>query len=74
MWIFRQLGLPYGIVGSKLRITEELSDSLDIPGPHPGTGLIEGTEAQHTIAQLCAIKADKLGRKLEIEALEDNND
>ena len=69
MWIFSELGLPYGIVGSKLRITAQLSDSLNIPGPHPGTGLIEGTEEQHAIAQLCAIKADKLGRKFEMEAI-----
>ena len=72
MWIFRQLGLPYGIVGDKLRITQEIYDAIHVPGPNLGTGdgagVITGTDAQHYIAQLCAIKADKAAQAYERQA------
>jgi hypothetical protein len=67
LWLFRLLGLPYGVANSKLRITQEVYDSINVPGPNLGTGVITGTDAQHAIAQLCAIKADKAARKLESE-------
>ena len=72
MWIFRQLGLPYGIVGDKLRITQEIYDAIHVPGPNLGTGdgagVITGTDAQNYIAQLCAIKADKAAQAYERQA------
>ena len=71
IWIFRQLGLPYGIVNSQLRITQQVHDDINVPGPNSDEDYppIEGTEEQHGIAQWCAVKADKIGRKLEMEAL-----
>lgn len=69
MWIFRQIGLPFGIVNSKLRITTDIYNQINVPGPNLGTGVVTGTDAQHMIAQRCAIKADKIARVLEFNAL-----
>lgn len=71
LWIFRQLALPYGVSNSNLRITTDVYDSINVPGPNLGTGVITGTDEQHTIAQLCAIKADKIGKALEMQAFSD---
>lgn len=68
LWLFRLLGLPYGVVNSQTRITTDVYRAIKVPGPNLGSGVITGTDEQHQIAQLCAIKADKVARAIEEEA------
>lgn len=68
LWIFRMLGMPHGISNSQLRITQAVYDSISVPGPNLGSGVITGTDEQHVIAQLCALKADKIAQALEMRA------
>ena len=68
LWIFRQMGLPYGVSNSKLRITTDVYDSINVPGANLGTGVITGTDEQNTIAQQCAVKAEKIGQAIELQS------
>lgn len=61
MWIFDLLGMPLSIWGSKTRITTAIYTALNVPGANLGTGVVEGTEANHLAAQKCAVKAYKRG-------------
>ena len=61
MWIFDLLGMDLSVLGSKVRITTDIYNAMNIPGPNLGTGVIEGTDANHLAAQKAAIKAYKRG-------------
>lgn len=73
MWIFERLGIAKSICGSKTRITQTVYNSLNVPGPNLGSGVITGTDEQHYIAQECAVKASKLAKKIEINILSNFN-
>ncbi len=72
MWIFQHLGIAKSIFGSTTRITNSVYTQLNPPGPNLGSGVVTGTDAQHLIAQECAIKASKIGKTLEFESLINN--
>lgn len=52
--ILEWLGRPINIVGSKTRVTAANYDSIHVPGPNLGTGVVEGTEEQYLLAQRVA--------------------
>lgn len=64
MWIFDLLGMDLSVWGSKVRITTAIYTAMNIPGPNLGTGVVEGTDANHLAAQKAAIKAYKRGKYL----------
>ena len=68
LWKFRMLGIAHGVSNSQLRVTQAVYDAINVPGPNLGSGVITGTDDQHVLAQLCAIKADKIGQALELRA------
>lgn len=72
LWICDLLSLPYGIVNDKLRITTDIYNQINVPGPNLGTGVVTGTEEQHAIAQEVAVKAWKEGKALFNANLTDN--
>ena len=73
MWIFKELGIAKSVFGSKVRVTTSVYTQLNPPGANLGSGVITGTEAQHLIAQECAIKAFKRGQILIMDSLINNN-
>lgn len=62
MWILRQLAVPCSVYNCQLRMTTSIYNSISVPGPNLGSGVIEGTDAQNLLAQDVAIKADKEGQ------------
>ena len=64
LWIFKELGLPYGIYNKHIRITQALFNAINPPGPNVGTGIIVGTDEQNNEAQLVAVRAFKYGLNL----------
>lgn len=65
LWILRQLSISKSIYNSTIRITTDVYNSLNVPGPNLGTGVVIGTDEQNRIAQECAIMADKEGKQIE---------
>ena len=51
-----------------MRMTTEIYNSINVPGPNLGTGVITGTDAQNLLAQEVAIKAFKEGKKIIIDS------
>lgn len=64
LWVFDELGLPYGIYNKEIRATQEVFAAVNPPGPNVGSGIIVGTDAQNNEAQLIAVKAFKYGQNL----------
>lgn len=61
-WLLDLLAVPKSVYGIATRITTDVYNSINVPGPNLGTGVITGTEAQNILAQEVAIKAYKKGR------------
>lgn len=61
IWIMRQLAIPVSIANCQLRMTTTVYNSINVPGPNLGTGVIPGTDAENNLAQDVAILADKEG-------------
>lgn len=61
IWIMRQLAIPISIANCQLRMTTTVYNSINVPGPNLGTGVIPGTDAENNLAQDVAILADKEG-------------
>lgn len=55
-WILDELSIPKGIYNKKISITTEIYNSINVPGPNLGTGVITGTGDQNILAQEIAIK------------------
>ena len=68
-WILDKLGINKSIYGSDARMTTSLYNTLNIPGPNLGTGVITGTDEQNIIAQEVAIQAYKEGKQFVINNL-----
>lgn len=62
LWVFDKLGVNKSIYGSDMRMTTAIYNSINVPGPNLGTGVITGTDAQNLLAQEVAIKAFKKGK------------
>lgn len=68
-WLFDKLGYFQSVYGSPIRITTEIYNMLNVPGPNLGTGVITGTDAENLLAQEVAIKAFKEGKKFVLDNL-----
>ena len=68
-WIFDKLGILNSVYGSPMRMTTAIYNTINVPGPNLGTGVITGTDAQNLLAQEVAIKAYKEGKQFVIENL-----
>ena len=58
-WLFDQLGMTKGILNDQTRINSNNYDSINVPWPNLGTGIVVGTEAQYKLSQKVAIQAVK---------------
>ena len=58
-WLFDQLGMTKGILNDQTRINSNNYDSINVPWPNLGTGIVVGTEAQYKLSQKIAIQAVK---------------
>ena len=61
-WLFDKLSVNKSIYGSPMRMTTEIYQSINVPGPNLGTGVITGTDAENILAQEVAIKSYKEGK------------
>ena len=68
-WILDKLGINKSIYGNDARITTAVYNSINVPGPNLGTGVITGTDAENILAQEVAIKAYKEGKQFVIDNL-----
>lgn len=62
-WLFDKLAINKSIYGCPLRMTADIYNTLNVPGPNLGTGVITGTDAENILAQEIAIKAYKEGKQ-----------
>jgi hypothetical protein len=63
LWLFDQLGINKSIYGLQFKMTTAIYNTINVPGPNLGSGVIEGTDAQNLLAQEVAIMAYKDGVK-----------
>lgn len=63
-WLFDKISIEMSIYGSSCRMTTAIYNSLNVPGPNLGTGVITGTDAQNLLAQKIAIQAYKEGKAM----------
>ena len=68
-WLFDRLAINKSIYGSEARITTAIYNTLNVPGPNLGTGVITGTDAQNLLAQEVAIQGYKEGKQFVIDNL-----
>ena len=68
-WLFDKFNINKSIYGSDARITTAIYNTLNVPGPNLGTGVITGTDAQNLLAQEVAIQAYKEGKQFVIDNL-----
>ena len=61
IWIMRQLAIPISIENCQLQMTTAIYNTINVPGPNLGSGVIQGTDAQNLLAQDVAILGDKEG-------------
>ena len=54
-WVFREYGLNISILNSALRITQQVYNTLNVPGANLGSGLVIGVEDDITVAQRIAV-------------------
>ena len=68
-WLFEKLAINKSVYGCPFRMTTAIYNTLNVPGPNLGTGVITGTDAQNLLAQEVAIKAYKEGKKFILDNL-----
>lgn len=61
-WLFDRLAINKSVYGCPMRMTTEIYNTINVPGPNLGTGVITGTDAQNILAQEVAIQAYKEGK------------
>ena len=61
MWILKQVGIPMSVNNASSIVDNSNYDSINVPGPNLGTGVVIGTTEQVRLSQLVAIKAFKEG-------------
>ena len=69
LWLFDKVAINKSVYGIPFKMTTEIYNTINVPGPNLGTGVIEGTDAQNLLAQEVAIKAYKEGKQFVIENL-----
>ena len=72
-WLFDCFAIDKSVYGSSVRITTAIYNTIHVPGPNLGTGVITGTDAENLLAQEVAIKAYKEGKQFVIENLFSEN-
>jgi hypothetical protein len=68
-WLLERLGINKSVYGSSMRMTTEIYNSIKVPGPNLGSGVVKGTDAQNLLAQEVAIKAYKEGKQFTMRNL-----
>lgn len=61
-WLFDKLAINKSVYGCPMRMTTEIYQSINVPGPNLGSGVITGTDAENILAQEVAIHAYKEGK------------
>ena len=61
MWILKQVGISMSVNNSSSIVDNSNYDSINVPGPNLGTGVVVGTTEQVRLSQIVAIKAFKEG-------------
>lgn len=62
-WVLDKLSIPKSIYGFPFKMTTSIYNTINVPGPNLGTGVIVGTDAENLLAQEVAIKAYKEGKQ-----------
>lgn len=73
-WLFDRLAIPKSIYKCRMRMTTTIYNTLNVPGPNLGSGVITGTDAQNLLAQEVAIMAFKEGKKFVNQNLSQENE
>lgn len=66
-WILKRMSQFHRTLHMQFQMTEALYNTLNIPGPNLGTGVITGTAEQNAIAQTVAVQAFKEADQFVIE-------
>ena len=61
MWILKKLGIQMSVNNASSIVDTSNYDSINVPGPNLGTGVVVGTTEQVRLSQLVAVKALKEG-------------
>ena len=70
-WLLDKLAINKSVYGCPLRMTTSIYNSINVPGPNLGTGVITGTDAQNLLAQEVAIQAYKEGKQFVLYHIHD---
>ena len=62
-WIFEKLGMDRSIYGHPMRMTTDIYNRISVPVANLGSGIVQGTEVQYTLAQEVALKAYEEGKQ-----------
>ena len=65
-WLFDRLGINKSVYGHAMRMTTDIYNSINVPGPNLGKGVVTGTDAQNLLAQEVAIQAYKEGKQFTV--------
>lgn len=69
-WLFDKLGMNETVQGHPMRMTTDIYNKILVPGANLGNGVVEGTDAQYSLAQEVAIEAYKEGKQFLEENLQ----
>ena len=69
VWLLDKLSVNKSVYGLPFRVTTEIYNAINVPGPNLGSGVITGTDSENLLAQEVAIKAYKEGKKFVLENL-----
>jgi hypothetical protein len=69
-WLFDKLGMDETVKGHPLRMTTDIYNKIAVPGANLGTGVVQGTEEQYSLAQDIAIQAFEEGKQFLKDNLE----
>lgn len=62
-WLFDRLDINPTIYGCPMRMIPQIYESINVPGPNLGKGVIIGTEKENLLAQEIAMQAYLEGKK-----------
>ena len=62
-WIFDKFDINKTVKGNTFRMTKAIYDKISVPGANLGSGVVEGTESQYSLAQDIAIEAYEEGKQ-----------
>ena len=65
LWILNELGIQQSVNNSSTVVNTDNYDSINVPGPNLGTGVVVGTQAQVRLSQKVAVMSFKEGKYFE---------